>query len=188
MSPRLTVHNAQVSTATVEIRTLTVSGKQVTLAVFRQLRDGPLISGDGTLSGVPWGTVNYHPDKRCSGTHMHVVWQLGGELRRTTVQPPDWTGTAFSHSAITGLGQAEFCASGHQWSDRTPRGFRNFEGMTCDFPHHATMCERLETECPDLDDARRSAAEAVSAERARRQRISGQWEALADLPQLFIAV
>lgn len=83
---KLTVHNAQITTATVEIKTLTISGKQVTLAVFRQLREEPLIANDGTLNGVPWGTVNYHPGK-CGDTspHWHVVWQQGSELLRATV-------------------------------------------------------------------------------------------------------
>lgn len=84
MSPQLTVHNAQISTATVEIKTLTITGKQVTLAVFRQLVEEPLIADDGTLNGVPWGRVNYHPDKCADAAeHWHVVWQKGAELRRS---------------------------------------------------------------------------------------------------------
>lgn len=84
--PALTVHNAEVKTAAVEIKTLTISGKQVTLAVFRQLKEEALIAEDGILDGVPWGTVNYHPDK-CSdkADHWHVVWQKGLELRRSAV-------------------------------------------------------------------------------------------------------
>lgn len=85
-APQLTVHNAEIKTATVEIKTLTVSGKQVTLAVFRQLREVPLISDDGTLNGVPWGIVNYHPDKCADGAdHWHIVWQRGTELLRSKV-------------------------------------------------------------------------------------------------------
>jgi hypothetical protein len=85
--PVLTVHNAEVKTAAVEIKTLTISGKQVTLAVFRQLKEELLIADDGTLNGVPWGTVNYHPDK-CGdkAEHWHVVWQKGLELRRSAVR------------------------------------------------------------------------------------------------------
>lgn len=84
--PALTVHNAEVRTATVEVKTLTVSGRQVTLAVFRQLREQTLIADSGTLNGVPWGTVNYHPDK-CADTdpHWHVVWQRGTDLLRDRV-------------------------------------------------------------------------------------------------------
>jgi hypothetical protein len=70
----------------VEIKPLTVSGKQVTLAVFRQLPEQPLVFDDGTLAGQPWGIVNYHPDK-CAGfaAHWHVVWQDGDDLRRSMV-------------------------------------------------------------------------------------------------------
>jgi hypothetical protein len=92
MSPQLTVHNAQVSTASVQIKTLTISGKQVTLAVFRQLREEPLIAEDGTLNGTPWGTVNYHPGK-CGNAepHWHVVWQRGDELLRSAIAcTPRW--------------------------------------------------------------------------------------------------
>jgi hypothetical protein len=85
MPKQLTVHNATVTTAAVEVRTLTLSGKQVTLAVFRQLREEPIIARDGTLNGVPWGYVNYHPDKCEGDSHLHVVWQRGDELLRSSV-------------------------------------------------------------------------------------------------------
>ncbi|QXV63549.1 hypothetical protein [Amycolatopsis sp. TNS106] len=85
--PTLTVQNAAIATASVEIKTLTVSGKQVTLAVFRQLLEQPLVLDDGTLAGQPWGVVNYHPDK-CGNAaeHWHIVWQDGSDLRRSLVQ------------------------------------------------------------------------------------------------------
>lgn len=87
-NPPLTVHNAEIKTAAVEVRTLTISGKQVTLAVFRQLREARLITEDGTLNGVPWGVVNYHPDKcGADAQHWHVVWQRGTELLRSLVYP-----------------------------------------------------------------------------------------------------
>ncbi|GIF08910.1 hypothetical protein [Actinoplanes siamensis] len=84
--PPLTVHNAAISTARVEIKTLTVSGRQVTLAVFRQLREAPVIEDDGVLAGQLWGVVNYHPDK-CADLpeHWHVVWQRDADLLRSLV-------------------------------------------------------------------------------------------------------
>ena len=86
MAAKLTVHNAEIKTASVEVKTLTISGKQVTLAVFRQLREEPLVNDDGTLNGVPWGTVNYHPDKCADRSeHCHVVWQRGNDLLRSAV-------------------------------------------------------------------------------------------------------
>jgi len=89
MPKQLTTQNATITTAAVEVKTLTVSGKQVTLAVFRQLREEPLIAEDGTLNGDPWGIVNYHPDK-CGGDdyspHWHIVWQRGGDLLRSRIE------------------------------------------------------------------------------------------------------
>ncbi|MER6975991.1 hypothetical protein [Streptomyces carpinensis] len=86
---QLSARNATITTAAVEVKALTISGKQVTLAVFRQLKEEPLIAEDGTLNGEPWGIVNYHPDK-CGDApeHLHVVWQNGDELRRSAVQMP----------------------------------------------------------------------------------------------------
>ncbi|WP_433542029.1 hypothetical protein ACQP10_38400 (plasmid) [Streptosporangium sandarakinum] len=107
MSTPLTLHNAEITTATVEIKTLTVSGKQVTLAVFRQLQEAALVNDDGTLNGTPWGTVNYHPDK-CADTaeHLHIVWQDGLDLRRARVDrvpasdQPGSQKTGFRHPAL----------------------------------------------------------------------------------------
>ncbi|MBT2425222.1 hypothetical protein J7F02_05860 [Streptomyces sp. ISL-112] len=87
MTKQLTTQNATITTAAVEVKTLTISGKQVTLAVFRQLQEEPLIAEEGTLNGEPWGVVNYHPDK-CGDdrfAHVHVVWQRGPELLRARV-------------------------------------------------------------------------------------------------------
>ncbi|MEU8148443.1 hypothetical protein [Nonomuraea sp. NPDC048901] len=86
---------AGIGTATVDLKTLTVNGRRMTLTVFRQIREQPLIADDGTLNGQPWGMVNYHPD-RCGDsqlTHWHIVWQRGSELLRTRVHEKptfDW--------------------------------------------------------------------------------------------------
>ncbi|MFC8667071.1 hypothetical protein [Streptomyces sp. NPDC057199] len=87
MTKQLTTQNATITTAAVEVRTLTITGKQVTLAVFRQLREEPLIADDGTLNGTPWGYVNYHPDKCADDRrkHWHFVWQQGQDLLRSRV-------------------------------------------------------------------------------------------------------
>jgi hypothetical protein len=84
---RITVKEAQVKTVQVEVKALTVSGKQVTLAVFRQLQEEELVDEFSLqLNGIPWGTVNYHWGACHShGQHWHVVWQKGEELRRAQV-------------------------------------------------------------------------------------------------------
>lgn len=86
MPKQLTTQNATITTATIQVRAITIGARQVTLSVFRQLLEEPLIADDGTLNGVPWGTVNYHPDK-CGdhARHWHIVWQHGQELRRGRV-------------------------------------------------------------------------------------------------------
>src|SRR5262245_11222553 len=95
---RITTHEATVKTAAVEVKSLTISGKQVTLAVFRQLLNEDLIDErTGDLSGVPECTVNYFWGDCHEGAHLHVVWQKGTELRRSCVPPtPEsayWTHT-----------------------------------------------------------------------------------------------
>jgi hypothetical protein len=115
MSPQLNVRNAQVSTATVEIKTLTLSGKGVTQAVFRQFIEAPLIKEDGNLNGVAWGTVNYHPDKCADdpSPHWHVVWLQGEELRRSKVTVTYEPGPVFWSKALEHL----HAASVHHWLD-----------------------------------------------------------------------
>jgi hypothetical protein len=92
MTKQLTTQNATITTVAVEVKALAISGKQVTLSVFRQLQEEQLVADDGTLNGVPWGYVNYHPD-RCGdqADHWHVVWQKSDQLRRSlVVQEPRW--------------------------------------------------------------------------------------------------
>lgn len=91
MTPKLTAENAIIRTATVEVKTLTISGRQVTLAVFRQLPEASIIEWqDGypvALKGIPWGRINYHPDKcEDSSSHFHIVWQYDQTLYRCRVE------------------------------------------------------------------------------------------------------
>lgn len=84
---QLTVHNASVTTMAVEVKTIKIDNRQVTQGIFRQLIEEPLIAEDGTLNGVPWGHVTWHPE-RCDDSkrrHWHIVWQRGSELRRAWV-------------------------------------------------------------------------------------------------------
>jgi hypothetical protein len=106
---RISVKDATVKTATVGVRSLVISGKQVTLAVFRQLQEEPLLDEDTLqLRGLPWGTVNYHWKDCClAGEHLWVVWQTGAELRRASVArgwvPPRQAGCRRLIKALGGL-------------------------------------------------------------------------------------
>jgi hypothetical protein len=94
----LTTKEATVQTVQVEIQTLRVSKKQVTMGLFRQLPYERLVDPETVqLCGVPWGHVNYwwegdgRNDLWMHNSHrLHVVWQLGETLRRAVVyeKPP----------------------------------------------------------------------------------------------------
>jgi hypothetical protein len=100
----------------IDIKSMTINDRQVTLAVFRQLYEENLIADDGRLNGLPWGIINHCPSKDCSpqgdcnnrdeSGHHHVVWQKGDELRRATVTKalsfiPYWSETVVDYVAAT---------------------------------------------------------------------------------------
>lgn len=93
--------HAIISTASVELRTITINNKQMTLAVFRQLPEEQLLSPKtGELRGVAWGPVNYCPDRSCEGdTHIHVVWQQGSVLKRSTIQKTGYDQPSYQERA-----------------------------------------------------------------------------------------
>jgi hypothetical protein len=90
--PPIRSQEAAIQTATVEVKTLTLKGRQLTLSVFRQIVVEPILvhaDGEIKLAGTPWGRVHYFPppcDKK-GGDHLHIIWQKGGELRRACVDP-----------------------------------------------------------------------------------------------------
>lgn len=192
--PTLTVHNAQVQTATVEIRTLTISGKQVTLAVFRQLKSEAFVNHDGSINGVPWGVVNYHPDKcdalvrngRVEPNHVHIVWQSGPELRRAVVDPPTRHGR-FWDEACDWYVEARHCASGHQWANTYGDEITfEFGGMRCGA--NKPRCSGGPEHGTDPTAAATNLTEAIGREAERRSLQHQRWAEIQDLPQLFIAV
>jgi hypothetical protein len=92
---KILVTEAVVKTVQVEIKALTLNGKQMTLSVFRQLEHDPLINiiYEDTnyylqLLGKPWGKVNYHAHCLLY-EHLHVIWQKNNELKQSTVYSPD---------------------------------------------------------------------------------------------------
>jgi hypothetical protein len=95
----LTTKEVTVQTVQVTIQALKVGPKQVTMGLFRQLPYGELVDPQTVqLRGVPWGHVHYWWDgdgrqgwpRTAEETKLHVVWQLGEELRRAVVyKTPD---------------------------------------------------------------------------------------------------
>jgi hypothetical protein len=91
MRRTISTTEATLQTATIEVRVITLSSKQMTLSVFRQLQEeDPLDRDTFALRGVLWGQVNYFWG-HCQPDHLHVVWQKEQELRRACVQ--DWHGS-----------------------------------------------------------------------------------------------
>lgn len=71
----ISIKEASIKTLGVAIKILTINSKQVTLAVFRQLMESPLIAPESAeLNGIVWGRVNYFWGP-CRPNHLHIVWQ-----------------------------------------------------------------------------------------------------------------
>lgn len=88
MDKKLDASDVTIQTATIEVKVLTIGKRQVTLAVFRQLKSSNIVSHWGSLIGEPWGQVNYCPNSDCDygGEHLHVIWQTeDNQLRRDCV-------------------------------------------------------------------------------------------------------
>ena len=90
MGTRIAANEATIKTASVEVRALTISGRQVTLSMFRQLQEEQVVDEETlTLKGPVWGKVNYFWGDNAnfseSSLPLHVVWQKGDELRRAIV-------------------------------------------------------------------------------------------------------
>lgn len=208
MTKQLTTQNATITTATVQMNTLTVSGKQVTLAVFRQLREQAVIAEDGSINGAPWGNVNYHPEKcEAADEHLHTVWQLGSELRRSYVRSPENAhlgcrlATDYAMALVAegasrldrnsplqvyrsredGGAVAFVSAWGVSFRARVPMSFlRAWEATGWDAGKQRDRA--VAAEAPMLRPAEEIKGELpVDAYKAA-------WRALNDLPQLFIAV
>jgi hypothetical protein len=209
---RITTHEATVKTAAVAVKTLTISGKQVTLAVFRQLQKEDLIDEkSGDLRGVPWGTVNYFWGACEEGSHLHVVWQKDVELRRSCIPPlpvsPYWKETiaVLSEQYI----HARFAEGWRPPREDLVRFAYPYkaavEVMAADtrlvipldrfycFDGHGRMTfdqKTIGTEIPPMatDEAWAVLLDGLSEREKFRQRWGGHYLALTALDQLFIAV
>ena len=99
---RIEVQRAGIATAAVELTTIKVSGKQMTLAVFRQLDEDVLALTDDPLI---WGRVNYCTkgcyEERAARlrenfpvtAHIHVIIQEGDTIKAGIIFAPPRTKT-----------------------------------------------------------------------------------------------
>ena len=106
-SRQLSVGEATLNVVGVSIKAVKIGKKQMTMAVFRQLQNEPV--WDLSVSkprGIVWGRVNYFwdgcgceqfagdegsitqwIDNEKLGADVHIIWQLGEELRRSCLVP-----------------------------------------------------------------------------------------------------
>lgn len=127
MNEQPTTDNTEIVTAAVRIQTVTVNGKSMTQNIFRQLIEQSVINKAGGINGTPWGVVNYHPE-RCDDAkpHLHVVWQLGDQLRRSNVREPE---RAYMEHVLAGEYAMARIAEGHTKSyDSNIRVYRDTGG------------------------------------------------------------
>lgn len=84
-------HTAAVRTATVELRTIVIGKKQLTLAVYQQIPQRDLLDFGKFGKDVPlvlgtvWGWVNHCNAKECKwvdDAHRHFIWECEGRLYR----------------------------------------------------------------------------------------------------------
>src|SRR5581483_6464258 len=73
------------------IKTLTIDGKKLSLAFFRQIDEEDVINEEtGELEGVPLGYLNIHQRGACPGCwHRHILWKRGAALRHGLVVRPE---------------------------------------------------------------------------------------------------
>jgi hypothetical protein len=77
--------NASLDTLAVTIQALHVSGKQMTLAVFRQLPIAKVLNDDGTLANLDfWGLVRYHIKDE---SDLWAIGSFNGNLYRCDAIP-----------------------------------------------------------------------------------------------------
>lgn len=83
MQKLITIEDVNLKSMAVEIKALTVNGKQMTLSVFRQLPHLSIWDNMFEQIGTPWGRVLYFwgNNKDCNG--FQVVWQKGDQLFRS---------------------------------------------------------------------------------------------------------
>lgn len=183
MGKPLTVQNAELVTATVELKTLSVSGKQVTLSVFRQIPDGQLFTDGFQFSGVPWGRVNYfwdggppQPDRQ------HILWQSGSDLFRTIVRKWDMqVSDVLFYEDIFQKNGATITLS--------PKAIHDFGWIFDDIPKEFKTSEILYRISPErareLTELTMGAVAAHNRSAANWRRA---WETICALPQIYIAV
>jgi hypothetical protein len=170
--------SASLDTLAVTIKALHVSGKQMTLAVFRQLPAEKVEEGDGL-----WGVVRYaikdEGDLWCVFSRNGRLYRHSMNLRRRRYSP-DWR--TLEHEKNT----ANRLAEAHERQRRSdPIWAANNPNYLLDIKENIRACELLYNKARASADEQRAIAKSDQDEEDARHARDTE---LAELPQLFIAV
>lgn len=96
MEKKINITKADIKTASIKIKVITVDNRNLTLSVFRQIPRRILIDSEThDLNGIPWGIVNYFW-KENEGL-LHVLWQDEENLYRDVFKEKFlYSGTMFN--------------------------------------------------------------------------------------------
>jgi hypothetical protein len=195
-----------IESATVQIRTLSVGSKTMTQGIYRQLRELSVINAAGRTDGTPWGTVNHHTADCNPDEHIHVVWQMGDELRKDYVRSP--LDARFEHPMANQYVMALIAEGAGRCDINSPlRLFRSddvrdgararvfVEGMLFLARVPRDFLSAWERGYADFDELNAKAIEHYEtalrptgeiAEQLPIESYKASWRALNQLPQLFI--
>lgn len=82
-------NEAQLATLSIDIQAIRVNGKRMSLAAFKQLKEGDYLDEQKT-SCKRWGMVIYKIDRDSSARHW-VVYSLDGTLYRRKTPISEWS-------------------------------------------------------------------------------------------------
>lgn len=85
MNKEVKIERVELTTASIEIKTLAIDGKQLTLSVFRQIPKAFLLQEDLSFSGTPLGWVNYFFGEYKNFRGLHILWTYEKLLLRSLI-------------------------------------------------------------------------------------------------------
>ena len=170
--------SASLDTLAVTIQALHVNGKQMTLAVFRQLPIAIAYNEDGSLAPLEyWGIVRYAIKDQGD---LWAVCASGGRLYRCSLE---WTGESVSRTELYINNIKNEISYWHHINDYKKQNgtntwpYNNLVIRPYGYSWHPEDIDRLGSELVEVE---------ICLENAKRAEITLQ--TLKSLPQLFIAV
>lgn len=181
--------HAIVHTASIDVKVLRINKRQMTMGVFRQLEEAPIlyVNGEGTYStrGIVWGRVRYTWSDSPAWTDQYVIWQRGDILCRCPLPTPGYlTVRVTQRNNIL----------------RSGRGCCGYPEVTLTGKHLVEVLGRLGAEHSDIlsfrgynshrnsEDTWKDAKATYELFKAATLLVDEQIETISKLDQLFIAV